>query len=131
MIHTFNSRKLNNVEKDKKENVVKIWLKIATHLSVNISAYALRARFIFSIGKNIAALSELISQMVKYLHASSHVKPQRVKMHMQMRAGRKGHKKIQRGSVTTSFFALLCFCDGLLIRGETELSLKRQGEEDY
>ena len=37
----------------------------------------------------MAAPSELISQMVTYLHADSHVKPRRVKMRMQMRAGRK------------------------------------------
>ena len=37
----------------------------------------------------MAAPSELIWQMVTYLHTDSHVKPRRVKMHMQMRAGRK------------------------------------------
>ena len=41
----------------------------------------------------MAALSELILQIVMYLHASNHVKPQRMKTCMQMRAGRKGHKK--------------------------------------
>ena len=56
--------------------VVKIEMKIDTHLSTNVSAYDLCARFIFLTGKNIAALSELISQMVSYLHAGSHIKPQ-------------------------------------------------------
>ena len=67
---------------------MKIGIKIASH----ISAYALQARFIFLTGKNIAALSELILQMVMYFHADSHVRPQRVKMRMQMRADRKEHK---------------------------------------
>ena len=57
-------------------------MKIATHLSANISAYAPRARFIFLTGKNMAAPSKLILQMVMYLHAGSHVKPQRVKIHI-------------------------------------------------
>ena len=40
----------------------------------------------------MAALSELLWQMVMHFHAGSHVKPLRVKMRMQMRAGRKEHK---------------------------------------
>ena len=72
--------------------VVRIGMKIATHLCANVSAYAPHARFVFSTGKNMAAPSELLSQMAMYLHASSHVKPQRVKMRIQMRAGRKEHK---------------------------------------
>ena len=71
---------------------MKIGVEIATHLS----AYALRARFIFLTGKNMAALTELISQMVMYFHAGSHVRPRRVKMRMQMRAGRKEHKNNKR-----------------------------------
>ena len=67
-------------------------MNIVTHFSVNVSAYALRARFIFLTGRNMAALSELILQMVTYFHAGSHVKPRRVKVHMQMMAGRKEHK---------------------------------------
>ena len=63
-------------------SVVKIGIKIPTHLSANISVYALHARFIFSTGKNLSAPSELILQMVKYLYDGSHVKPWRVKMHM-------------------------------------------------
>ena len=73
-------------------SVVKIGMKIDTHLSANVSAYAPHARFIFSTGKNMAAPSELISHVVMYLLAGSQVKPRRVKMGMQMRAGRKGHK---------------------------------------
>ena len=106
-----------------KRTVVKIGMKIATHLSTNISAYVLCARFIFSTGKNMAAPSELISQMVMYLHADSHVKPRRVKTSMQMRVGRKGHKKNKSQSVN-------CFGQEL-VRGEMEVSLKRQGEENY
>ena len=56
--------------------------------SPHVSTYALRARFVFLTGKNMVALSELILQMVMYLHAGSHVKPRRVKMHRQMRVGR-------------------------------------------
>ena len=67
-------------------------MKIATHLNTNIRAYALRARFIFLTEKNMAAPSNLISKMVMYLHTSSQMKPRRVKICMQMRAGRKEHK---------------------------------------
>ena len=88
-------------------------VKIATHLRENVSAYALHARYIFWIGKNMAAPSKLILQMVMYLHAGSHIKPWRVKMHMQMREGRKGHKKNKHGSVMMIF--LLCCCDSLLL----------------
>ena len=59
-------------------SVVKIGMKIATHLSTNVSAYAPRVRFIFSTGKNMATSSELISQMVMYLHSGSHIKSRRV-----------------------------------------------------
>ena len=69
-------------------SVVKIGMKIATHFS----AYAPHERFIFLAGKNMAALSELLLKMVTYFHAGSHLKPWRVKMYMQMRAGRKEHK---------------------------------------
>ena len=71
-------------------------MKIATHLSANVSIYAQHARFIFSTRKNMAAHIELISQMVTYLHTGSHIKPGRVKIHMQMKAGRKGHKNNKR-----------------------------------
>ena len=85
--------------------------------------------------KNIAALSELILQMVMHLHAGSHIKPWRVKMCMQIRAGRKGHKKNkcgQRQSVIFCFAFVTVFCFGQeLIRGETEFSLKRKGNENY
>ena len=54
----------------------------------------------------MAALSELISQMVTYLHAGSHIKPQRVKMHMQMRAGRKEHKNNECCHLVSFAFAL-------------------------
>ena len=74
-------------------------MKIATHLSANVSTYALHARFIFSTRKNMAAPSELILQIVTYLFAGSHVKPRRVKISMQMRAGRKGHKDNKRWSL--------------------------------
>ena len=53
----------------------------------------------------MAAPSELILQMVMYFHAGSHVKPQRVKMCMQKRAGRKELKKQQ----TSSLGAFLAF----------------------
>ena len=102
-------------------NVVKVGMKIATHLNANVSAYALCARFIFLTGKNMAALSKLISQMVMYLHASSHVKPQRVKMRMQMRQGR----NIKTMNIVTR--SLFCFCVGQeLVWGETAVSLKRR-----
>ena len=74
----------------------------------------------------MAALSELILQMVTYLYTGSHIKPRRVKTHMQMKAGRKGHKKNERGSAMMSFFCFAfatVFCFGQeLIRGETEFS---------
>ena len=66
--------------------------KIVTHLNANVSANALCARYIFLIGKNMAALSELILQMVMYFHAGGHVKPWRVKTHMQIKAVRNEHK---------------------------------------
>ena len=99
--------------------VIKIGMKIATHLSANVSTYALCARFIFLTGKNIAAFSELISQMVTYLNAGSHIKTWRVKMRMQMRAGRKEHKNIR-----TSSLKVLSFGQEL-VRGEAAVSLKR------
>ena len=85
---------------------MKSGMKIATHLSANVSAYAPHARFIFSTGKNMAALSEFISQMVMYLHASSHVKPRKMKMCMQMKAGRKRHKKNEYNYSVFFAFAL-------------------------
>ena len=42
-----------------------------------------------------------------YFHTSSHVKPWRVKMCMQMRAGRKGHKKEWMWISNDEFLALL------------------------
>ena len=100
---------------------VKIGMKIATHLSANISAYAPRARF-FWLEKNMAALNELISQMVMYLHAGSHIKPWRVKMHMQRRAGIKEHKNNECHH-SGSFY----FCVGQeLVWGEAVVSLKRE-----
>ena len=54
----------------------------------------------------MAALSELILQMVTYFHAGSHVKPWRVKKHMQMRAGRKEHKNNERCHSASFVFAL-------------------------
>ena len=54
-----------------------------------------------------------------------------------MREGRKGHKKNERSSGSSELFfcfafATVFFCFGPeLIRGETEFSLKRQGEENY
>ena len=100
-------------------------MKIATHFSANVSLYTPCARYIFWIGKNIAALSELISQTVTYLHAGSHVKPRRVKTRMKMKAGRKGHKKNEHGPAMMIFFFLLCFCDSLLLR--TRIYLRRNG----
>ena len=98
--------------------VAKIGMKIAT----NISVFAPCARFIFLTGKKVAALSKLISQMVTYLHVGSQVKPRRVKMHMQMRAGRKEHKNNEcRHSV------YFCFYVGQeLVRREATVSLKKQ-----
>ena len=55
--------------------VVKIGMKIATHLSTKVSTYAPHARLIFLTGKSMAALSKLILQMVMYFNAGSHVKP--------------------------------------------------------
>ena len=52
-------------------------------------------------------MSELLLQMVMHLHAGSHVKPRRVKMRMQMRAGRKGHKK--KPNVVQRECVILCF----------------------
>ena len=54
----------------------------------------------------MAALSELISQMVTYLPAGSHVKPWRVNVRMQMRAGRKEHKNNERQHLGSFAFAL-------------------------
>ena len=85
------------------QNVVKIRKKISTHPNANISAYAQCARSVSLTRKNMAALSELLLQMVTHLYASSHVKPQRVKIHMQMRAGRKEHKN--NGHRHFGFFA--------------------------
>ena len=71
---------------------MKIGKKISTHPSTIVSAYAPRTRSISLTRKNMAALSELISQIVTYFHAGTHIKPRRVKMHIQMRADRKEHK---------------------------------------
>ena len=56
--------------------------------------------------KKHGCLSELISQMVMYLHTSSHIKPWRVKTRMQMRAGRKEHKNHKRCHSASFTFAL-------------------------
>ena len=112
-------------------SIMKIGKKISTHPSANISTYALCARSVSLNRKNnMAALSELLLQLVTHLHADSHVKPRRVKMCMQMWAGRKGHKKNEHASakVVILCFTVVCFGQEL-IRGETEFSLKRQGEE--
>ena len=69
----------------------------------------------------------LLLQMVTYLHTGSNIKPRRVKTHMQMRAGRKGHKKNECRAAMMSFF----YFGQELIRRETEFSLKRKGEENY
>ena len=75
--------------------------------------------------KNHGCPSEFISQMVTHLHTSSHIKPRRVKMRMQMRASRKGHKN-------NDCWSLRAFCFGQeLVRGEAAVSLKRQGEENW
>ena len=71
----------------------------------------------------MAALSGLILQMVTYFHAGSHIKPRRVKTHMQMRAGRKGHKKneYEAAKLILCFaFATVFYFGQELIRGETE-----------
>ena len=70
----------------------------------------------------MAALSELILQMVKYFHASSHIIPWRVKTRMQIRAGRKEHKNNERRHL-----GLFCICVVYkLTRGEALISLKRR-----
>ena len=95
-------------------------VKIATHLSTNVSANALHARYIFLTGKIMAALSELLLQMVTYFHAGSHVKPEREDM--QMSAGRKEHKNNE-----CSHSGSFCIYVGhKLIRGEVVFSLKRR-----
>ena len=54
----------------------------------------------------MAALSELILQMVAYLHTGSHIKPWRVKMFIQMRVGRKEHKNNERHNLGSFSFVL-------------------------
>ena len=54
----------------------------------------------------MAALSELKLQMVMYFHAGSHVKSWKVKMCVQMRAGRKEHKNNKRRHLASFAFAL-------------------------
>ena len=76
----------------------------------------------FWTGKNMATLSELILQMVTYFHVDSHVKPWKVKMHMQMRAGRKEHKNNECCHSASFFYN----CIGQeLVRKEAAGSLKR------
>ena len=70
----------------------------------------------FLTEKNMTALCEFILQMVMYLHTSSHVKPGRVKIHMQMGAGRKKHKNNELHHLAS--FSLLCW---------TRISLRRSG----
>ena len=60
--------------------------------------YALNVQDLFFWRGGEAALSKLISQMVMYLHTGSHVKPWRVKTHMQMRANKKNIKKKRMSS---------------------------------
>ena len=60
---------------------------------------------IFLTGKNMTALSKLILQMVTYLHARGHIKPWRVKMCMQMRADREGHKNNEHHHLASFAFA--------------------------
>ena len=69
----------------------------------------------------MAAPSKLTSHTVMYLLMDSHVKPQSVKILMQMRAGRKGYKNKKRWSLTIHF----CFGQELVKR-EAEVSLKGQ-----
>ena len=71
----------------------------------------------------MAALSELLLQMVTDLHAGSHVKPRRVKMCMQIKAGRKGHKKNEHGSARAVIF---CFTLASLLLW-TKIDLRRNG----
>ena len=105
------------------ENFLKIYVvKIGMKIGANVSTYALCARLIFSTGKNMASPSKLISQMVTYLHTGSHIKPRRVKMRMQIKAGRKEHKKNE-----CHHSGHFCFCVGQeLVRGEAAVSLKRR-----
>ena len=51
----------------------------------------------------MAASGEHLLQMVSYLHAGSQVKPQTVKIRMQMRAGKKGNKNNERWSLGVLF----------------------------
>ena len=100
---------------------VKIMKKIVTPLSANVCAYVPHARSVSLTRKSMAALSKLLLQMVTHLHTGSHVKPQRVKMFMQMRAGRKEHKN--NGCHHSVFFSS---CVGhKLISEEAAVGLKR------
>ena len=84
---------------------MKTRVKITTYLSANVSSYASSARYFFFTRKDMAALSELILQMVMNFHASSHVKPRRVKMRMQMKTGSKEHKNNECRHSELFFFA--------------------------
>ena len=124
-IENERKRKDKYLDLARKLSVVKIGRKIATHLGANVSAYAPRARFIFD-WKNMATQSELISQMVTYLHIGSHVKPRKVKMRIQMRAGRKEHKNNERRHSASFAFEL----DKNWLE-EKQRSFWRDEEENY
>ena len=81
-------------------------MKIGMKIAANVSAYAPHARFISLTRKNMSALNKLILQMVAYFHAGSNVKPRRVKMCMQMRAGR---KELKNQTSSHGVFSLLCW----------------------
>ena len=95
-------------------------------IAANVSTYAPHARFIFLTGKNMAALSEPVLQMVMYLHTGSHVKPRRVKTHMQMRADKKedGSEMVPGGEVKWKVFSLFLRWFFLL---QTRIGLRRNG----
>ena len=66
----------------------------------------------FFTGKNMAAQSELILQMLMYFPAGSHVKP------LQMRAGRKEHENNERRHMALFCVYVGCelICDGKLTK---------------
>ena len=102
------------------QSVMKIGKKIGIHPSANISTYALCARSVSLTRKNMAALSELLLQMVTHFHAGSHVISRRVKMCRQMRADRNEHKNNRHRHCV--FF---CSCVGHKLIREAVVSLKR------
>ena len=68
----------------------------------------------------MAALSKLLLQMVTYFQAGSHVKPRRMKTHIQMRVGRNEHKN----NVVTQVFGV--FCVEHKLNREVVVRVKRQ-----